>query len=52
MLIQNSEKKNWFYIIYWLTKFTNFLAFELFDEGVGVESVDESRVNVFFDGSS
>jgi len=48
---QNSKKENKSTKLF-SNKFTNFLAFELFDDGVGVESVDESRVNVCFDVSS
>lgn len=49
---QNSEKKINIWNISFSNKFTNFLILEPIDEGVGVESVDASRVNVFFVESS
>ena len=47
--LENVQKLSRFCI---LKKITNFLALDVAEEGVGVESPEESRANVFFEVSS
>lgn len=44
--VEQNKLHNHNFYRWWSIKLTNFLVVELFKEGVGVESVDESRARV------